>query len=66
MVEITNSEFIALVQQIKEEIQNPLFIKDLDDTLNGNKSAAARARKKSVELGKLFKQFRADSVALSK
>lgn len=66
MIEITDMEFVALVQQIKEETQNPLFMKDLDDTLKGNKSAAARARKKSVELGKLFKQFRADSVNLLK
>ena len=66
MVEIDNQVFIDLVTKIKDEISNPAFIKDFDDTLKGNKSAAARARKKSVELSKLFKQFRADSVALAK
>lgn len=32
----------------------------------GNKSAGARARKASLELGKLLKEFRAESVKLSK
>jgi hypothetical protein len=39
---------------------------DLDKTLAGNKAAAARARKVSNELGKLYKEFRKVSVAEAK
>ena len=33
---------------------------------NGNKAAGARARKASLELEKLLKQFRKDSISASK
>ena len=33
---------------------------------NGNKSAGARARKATLELGKLLKEFRKASIAFSK
>ena len=44
MVEIDNQVFIDLVTKIKDEISNPAFIKDFDDTLKGNMSAGASAR----------------------
>lgn len=39
---------------------------DLTKYAEGNKSAGARARKATVELTKLYKQFRKDSVAAAK
>ena len=34
--------------------------------LNGNKSAGARARKASLELGKMFKEYRKKSIEAEK
>lgn len=39
---------------------------DNEKNIAGNKAAGARARKKSVELGKLLKTFRAVSVEANK
>lgn len=39
---------------------------NLESYLKGNKAAGARARKNTLELDKLFKQFRKESVAASK
>lgn len=47
----------ALMDSIKAENEK---------NIAGNKSAGARARKKSVELGKLLKTFRAASVEANK
>lgn len=63
MAQIDNEKVISLVNQIKELIASEDFIKDLDKVLAGNKSAAARTRKKTVELGKVFKEYRAESIA---
>lgn len=62
MEAVKDQKLIDLVNNIKHEITETDFIKDLELSLNGNKSASARARKKSVELGKLFKTYRALSV----
>lgn len=42
------------------------FSKDANKNLNGNKTAGTRARKASLELEKLMKQFRKDSIQMSK
>lgn len=63
MAQIDNEKVTALVNQIKELISSEDFIQDLDKVLAGNKSAAARTRKKTVELGKVFKEYRAESIA---
>lgn len=50
-----------LVAKINAEIE--AFQKDLTNQVEkGNKSAGARARKSSLELGKLLKEFRKESV----
>lgn len=63
MAQIDNEKVTALVNRIKELISSEDFIQDLDKVLAGNKSAAARTRKKTVELGKVFKEYRAESIA---
>lgn len=62
MEAVKDQKLIDLVTLIKHEMTESDFLVDLDSTLKGNKSAAARARKMSVKLGKLFKEFRALSV----
>ena len=50
-----------LVNQIKAEIE--VFIANADAQVEkGNKAAGARARKASLELTKLFKDFRKASI----
>lgn len=63
MAQIDNQNLIDLINKIKAEVTSEDFLKDLDKTIDGNKSAAARSRKKTVELGKLFKEYRAQSIA---
>lgn len=48
-----------------QAVANDLFA-NLGNANKGNKAAAARARKNTLELEKLFKQFRKDSLAASK
>lgn len=42
------------------------FIEDAEKGKNGNKSAAARARKTSLELTAKFKEFRKESLTWNK
>lgn len=52
---------------VKKIMETELVLnKNIEDNLNGNKAAGARARKNTLELDKLFKQFRKESVAASK
>ncbi len=54
-----------LVDQIKANFE--AFAKDAAlQAENGNKAAGARARKASLEIEKLLKQYRKDSIAASK
>ena len=53
-----------LVKSINEEIQN--LQTNMDANLGGNKAAGARARKASLVIEKLLKQYRKDSIAASK
>lgn len=55
----------AIVEKINEAIA--AFQKDAAlQVENGNKAAGARARKVSLEIEKLMKQFRKDSIEASK
>lgn len=55
----------TLVEQIVSNFE--AFTKDAKAQVeNGNKAAGARARKVSLEIEKLLKQFRKDSIAASK
>ncbi len=55
----------ALVEQITANFE--AFAKDAQAQVeNGNKAAGARARKASLEIEKLLKQFRKDSIAAGK
>lgn len=49
-----------LIKNIEEKVS--AFTTDLAKSGEGNKAAAARARKTSLELEKLFKQYRKESV----
>lgn len=42
------------------------FFTEMTKGLNGNKAAAARARKASLELEKLLKQYRKESIESAK
>lgn len=54
-----------LLEQIKEQIDS--FAKDAEaNVVKGNKAAGTRARKTSLELTKLFKEFRAKSIEATK
>lgn len=55
----------TLVEKITANFAS--FAKDAQAQVdNGNKAAGARARKVSLEIEKLLKQFRKDSIAASK
>lgn len=55
----------TLVEQIASNFE--AFTKDAQAQVeNGNKAAGARARKVSLEIEKLLKQFRKDSISASK
>lgn len=49
-----------LANKIKTE--SVVFLSNLDQNLKGNKAAGLRARKSSLELEKLFKEYRKLSV----
>lgn len=54
-----------LLKQIQEKLED--FAKDAQaQAEKGNKAAGTRARKTSLELTKLFKEFRAQSIASAK
>ena len=54
-----------LLDQIKEQIDS--FVKDAEsNVVKGNKAAGTRARKASLELTKMFKEFRAKSIEAAK
>ena len=54
-----------LLDQIKEQIDS--FVKDAEaNVVKGNKAAGTRARKTSLELTKLFKEFRKQSIDSAK
>ena len=53
-----------LQQKIAE--QTALFVKNADLNLKGNKAAGVRARKATLELEKLFKEYRKRSIEISK
>lgn len=58
-------EVKQLVEQIKAQYE--AFAKDADALVNaGNKAAGARARKASLELDKLTKDFRKKSIEATK
>lgn len=55
----------TLVEQLASNFE--AFAKDAQAQVeNGNKAAGARARKASLEIEKLLKQFRKDSIAAGK
>ncbi len=55
----------TLVEQLTANFE--AFAKDAQAQVeNGNKAAGARARKISLEIEKLLKQFRKDSIAAGK
>lgn len=55
----------TLVEQLASHFET--FAKDAQAQVeNGNKAAGARARKISLEIEKLLKQFRKDSIAAGK
>lgn len=49
-----------LVNRIKAEVQN--LTQNIDKFMTGNKAAGQRARKSTLELAKLGKEFRKESV----
>ncbi len=54
-----------LLDQIKGQIDG--FVKDAEaNVVKGNKAAGTRARKASLELTKLFKEFRKQSIDAAK
>ena len=53
-------ELKKIVEELKSNYE--AFAKDADACVNGNKAAGARARKVSLELEKLTKQFRKVSI----
>ncbi len=57
-------ELTKIVADIKAQFD--AFSKDADARVNGNKAAGARARKVSLEIEKLTKQFRKASIEADK
>ncbi len=62
MQKVTDEELISITKNIMDMMQNDDFLDDLEKTLKGNKSAAVRARLKTIEIAKLFKEFRQKTV----
>lgn len=54
----------VLMEEIQENFNT--FVKEATSNVNGNKSAGRRARQASLTLTKLFKDYRALSVANDK
>lgn len=57
-------ELTKVVADIKAQFE--AFAKDAEARVNGNKAAGARARKVSLEIEKLTKQFRKASIEADK
>lgn len=57
-------ELVNTVNKINELTAN--LTKELEANLNGNKAAGSRARKITVELTKLYKDYRKQSIEESK
>lgn len=52
---------------VKKIMETELVLnKNMEDNLNGNKAAGVRARKATLELAKLYKQYRKLSVEAAK
>lgn len=52
---------------VKKIMETELVLnKNMEDNLNGNKAAGVRARKNTLELEKMFKQYRKLSVEAAK
>lgn len=52
---------------VKKIMETELVLnKNMEDNIKGNKAAGVRARKNTLELERLFKQYRKESVAASK
>ena len=58
MPELSLAEVVAQLGSLMD-----IFTSEAANQLNGNKSAGARARKASLQIGKLLKEFRSASVA---
>lgn len=56
------------MEELRIEINDKYadFLTDMTKGLNGNKAASARARKASLELEKLLKQYRKESIESAK
>lgn len=54
----------TLIEDIKAKMET--FISNMDANAGGNKSAGVRARKASLELERLFRQYRAATIAADK
>ena len=56
------------MKELAEKITSEMteFLTDVPQVLKGNKSAGTRTRKITINLQKLFKQWRKDSVAAMK
>lgn len=54
----------ALVEEIKTLTES--FMNEATSNLNGNKAAGRRARKATLELTKLFKEYRSATVEAEK
>ena len=57
-------EYLKVVEQVKNLLKT--FQEDTDKNIAGNKAAGARARKVSVELGKILPIYRKLSVEANK
>lgn len=64
MAEINDNEFVELVEKMKAKLIDPALFKDIEASLQGNKSASKRVRHMTVELSKIFKEYRAKSIAI--
>lgn len=56
------------MEELRIEINNKYadFFTDMTKALNGNKSAAVRSRRLSLDLEKLLKEYRKASIAAAK
>lgn len=56
------------MEELAKEISAKMVVldKDMNNNVKGNKAAGARARKASLELEKLFKEYRKKSIEADK
>lgn len=56
------------MEELAKEISAKMAVldKDMNNNVKGNKAAGARARKASLELEKLFKEYRKKSIEADK